>query len=72
MGPCMRSVAAYTFPPSLGFPGAAPGGWTMVLARCVKLVVAVDNADMSPDALKMENVVHIRSLSQNAGPKILE
>ncbi len=52
--------------------GAAPGGWTMLLARFAKLVIAVDNADMSPEALKMPNVVHLRSLSQNAGAQILE
>ena len=52
--------------------GAAPGGWTMLLARMMKRVIAVDKADMSPEALKMENVVHIRSLAQIAGPQILE
>lgn len=44
----------------------------MLLARMVKRVIAVDNADMSPDALKMDNVVHIRALAQTAGPQILE
>jgi 23S rRNA C2498 (ribose-2'-O)-methylase RlmM len=53
-------------------PGAAPGGWTMLLARSVKQVIAVDNANLAPEVLKMKNVLHIRSLSQNAGPKILE
>lgn len=50
--------------------GAAPGGWTMLLAERVGRVFAVDNADLASQAL-LPNVVHIRSLAQNAEPHIL-
>jgi tRNA(Ser,Leu) C12 N-acetylase TAN1/23S rRNA U2552 (ribose-2'-O)-methylase RlmE/FtsJ len=40
--------------------GAAPGGWTKVLARSAKKVVAVDPADLDPKVAGLPNVVHLR------------
>jgi tRNA(Ser,Leu) C12 N-acetylase TAN1/23S rRNA U2552 (ribose-2'-O)-methylase RlmE/FtsJ len=40
--------------------GAAPGGWTKVLAGSVKRVVAVDPAALESEVEKIPNVVHLR------------
>jgi len=40
--------------------GAAPGGWTKILAGLVKKVVAVDPADLDPEVASLPNVVHLR------------
>jgi 23S rRNA (cytidine2498-2'-O)-methyltransferase len=40
--------------------GAAPGGWTWLLAQCFEQVVAVDKAELAPSVLKMKNVRHLR------------
>jgi tRNA(Ser,Leu) C12 N-acetylase TAN1 len=40
--------------------GAAPGGWTKILASLAKKVVAVDPADLSPEVASLPNVVHLR------------
>ena len=40
--------------------GAAPGGWTKVLASSAKRVVAVDPAALSPEVERLPNVVHSR------------
>jgi len=40
--------------------GAAPGGWTKVLAGKARKVAAVDPAALEPEVEKMPNVVHLR------------
>ena len=40
--------------------GAAPGGWTKVLAGTARRVVAVDPAALEPEVEKLPNVVHLR------------
>lgn len=40
--------------------GAAPGGWTKVLAARVAEVVAVDPAELHESVTALENVVHLR------------
>ena len=50
--------------------GAAPGGWTAELARNMRLVVAVDPADLDPQVLGLRNVVHIKRKSEDAVEEI--
>jgi len=40
--------------------GAAPGGWTKVLAGLAGIVVAVDPADLDPSVEALSNVVHLK------------
>jgi len=40
--------------------GAAPGGWTRVLASLADNVVAVDPADLDPSVKTLPNVVHLK------------
>ena len=40
--------------------GAAPGGWTKVLANLGVKVIAVDNADIDKELLSNKNVIHIK------------
>ncbi len=40
--------------------GAAPGGWTKVLAGLADVVVAVDPADLDPSVEALPNVVHLK------------
>jgi 23S rRNA U2552 (ribose-2'-O)-methylase RlmE/FtsJ len=44
--------------------GAAPGGWTRVLAAIVSEVVAVDPADLDPRVAALPNVRHIRARAE--------
>ncbi|MDD6262891.1 MAG: SAM-dependent methyltransferase [Clostridiales bacterium] len=44
--------------------GAAPGGWTRVLAEKCFSVTAVDPAELSPDVLRLPGVTHFRGTSQ--------
>ncbi|MEA3400000.1 MAG: THUMP domain-containing protein [Armatimonadota bacterium] len=44
--------------------GAAPGGWTRVLAERVAEVVAVDPADLDKRVTGLANVTHIRSRAE--------
>lgn len=44
--------------------GAAPGGWTRVLAEHMAQVVAVDPADLDPRVLALSNVTHLRVRSE--------
>ncbi|MBR4941097.1 MAG: methyltransferase domain-containing protein [Clostridia bacterium] len=44
--------------------GAAPGGWTRVLAEKSFSVVAVDPALLSPEVAALKNVTHYRGTSQ--------
>ncbi|KAK2075730.1 hypothetical protein QBZ16_001471 [Prototheca wickerhamii] len=50
--------------------GSAPGGWSTVLSRYVDRVVAVDPAAMSPEALALPNLVHIRKKVEDALPDV--
>jgi 23S rRNA U2552 (ribose-2'-O)-methylase RlmE/FtsJ len=50
--------------------GAAPGGWTHQLARCMKTVIAIDPAELHPSVISLENVHHIKKKSQDAGEDI--
>jgi len=45
--------------------GAAPGGWTKVLAGIVREVVAVDPADLHPSVEEMPNVTHLRCRAED-------
>ncbi len=45
--------------------GAAPGGWTKVLAGMAKRVVAVDPADLHPSVEEMPNVTHRRCRAED-------
>lgn len=40
--------------------GAAPGGWTKVLAGLADTVIAVDPADLDPSVEALPNVVHLK------------
>lgn len=51
--------------------GAAPGGWTQVLAETMDTVVAIDPAVLHADVLALTNVVHIRQQSQAATEEII-
>jgi 23S rRNA (cytidine2498-2'-O)-methyltransferase len=51
--------------------GAAPGGWTAVLAETMDTVVAVDPAALHADVLALPNVVHIKAQSQAATEDII-
>ncbi|KAL4532313.1 hypothetical protein Ndes2526B_g08218 [Nannochloris sp. 'desiccata'] len=51
--------------------GAAPGGWTQVLAETMDTVVAIDPAALHADVLALTNVVHIRQQSQAATEEII-
>lgn len=51
--------------------GAAPGGWTVQLAKHFKLAIAVDPADMHPSALALSNVVHVQCMSQDAKAEVM-
>ena len=44
--------------------GAAPGGWTRVLAQKGLSVVAVDPANLAPEVLALKNVSHFKGTSQ--------
>jgi 23S rRNA (cytidine2498-2'-O)-methyltransferase len=45
--------------------GAAPGGWTKVLAGMARRVVAVDPADLHPSVEEMSNVTHLRCRAED-------
>jgi 23S rRNA (cytidine2498-2'-O)-methyltransferase len=45
--------------------GAAPGGWTKVLAGMARKVVAVDPADLHPSVEEMPNVTHLRCRAED-------
>jgi len=40
--------------------GAAPGGWTKVLAGLADTVIAVDPADLDPSVKALPNVIHLK------------
>lgn len=44
--------------------GAAPGGWTRILAESGYQVVAVDPAELDPSVLRLRGVVHHRAMTQ--------
>jgi tRNA(Ser,Leu) C12 N-acetylase TAN1/23S rRNA U2552 (ribose-2'-O)-methylase RlmE/FtsJ len=44
--------------------GAAPGGWTKVLAEHMAEVVAVDPGELDPRVTELPNVVHLRMRSE--------
>ncbi|MFB3880532.1 MAG: SAM-dependent methyltransferase [Armatimonadota bacterium] len=46
--------------------GAAPGGWTGVLARMAAEVVAVDPAELDPKVAALGNVRHLRRRAEDA------
>lgn len=45
--------------------GAAPGGWTRVLAGLAGSVVAVDPADLDPSVAGLPNVVHLKCKAED-------
>ena len=45
--------------------GASPGGWTHLLAKMGKFVVAVDPAELDSRIYKLSNVKHIKMVSQD-------
>ncbi len=47
--------------------GAAPGGWTAVLATLASRVVAVDPAELDPRVARLPNVRHIRASADDIG-----
>ncbi|MFW5866448.1 MAG: SAM-dependent methyltransferase [Armatimonadota bacterium] len=49
--------------------GAAPGGWTRVLAGHVREVVAVDPADLDERVSELENVTHLRCRTEELEPE---
>ena len=52
--------------------GAAPGGWTQLLARSGRFVrvVAVEPGDLDAAISALPGVVHVRALAENAGPAV--
>ena len=51
--------------------GAAPGGWTRVLAETMAEVTAVDPADLDERVLALPNVRHLRLRAEELPPKEL-
>jgi len=51
--------------------GAAPGGWTKVLAGLVAEVVAVDPAELDPAVAALPNVRHLRCRTEAVDPQAL-
>jgi tRNA(Ser,Leu) C12 N-acetylase TAN1 len=49
--------------------GAAPGGWTRVLAEHMGEVVAVDPADLDERVSGLENVTHLRCRTEELDPQ---
>lgn len=49
--------------------GAAPGGWTRVLAEHVGEVVSVDPADLDERVTELENVTHLRCRAEELEPE---
>lgn len=49
--------------------GAAPGGWTRVLARHLREVVAVDPADLDERVAELNNVTHLRCRTEELAPE---
>ncbi len=49
--------------------GAAPGGWSRVLAEHVGEVVAVDPGDLDERALELEEVTHLRCRAEELDPE---
>lgn len=45
--------------------GAAPGGWTQILAKTMKLVIAIDPAELHESLQSLDNIRHIRKMSQD-------
>ncbi|MFQ6105459.1 MAG: SAM-dependent methyltransferase [Candidatus Hydrothermarchaeaceae archaeon] len=45
--------------------GAAPGGWSRVMAGCVKKVIAVDPGELDKRVEKIENVEHVKERGEN-------
>eukprot|EP00887_Chlorella_sp_A99_P004111 scaffold23.g4111.t1 len=68
-GKLTEALAAAGFAPSAASlavdVGAAPGGWTAVLAGRCGAVIAIDPADMDPRALR-PNVTHLRCKVEDA------
>lgn len=60
----VEAMEVLNFRPSLNLPvldlGAAPGGWTRVLAHHRYSVVAVDPAELDPSVLRLKGVTHHR------------
>lgn len=50
--------------------GAAPGGWTLQIAKFMHLVVAIDPAELHPEVDALPNVVHLQKKSQEAGDEL--
>ena len=50
--------------------GSAPGSWSVYLAEHVSRVIAVDRAQLMPEACK-PNILHVRQLAQEAVPEII-
>ncbi|HUS81366.1 MAG TPA: FtsJ-like methyltransferase family protein, partial [Armatimonadota bacterium] len=51
--------------------GAAPGGWTRVLAEAMAEVVAVDPAELDERVAGMANVTHLRCHTNELDPEAL-
>lgn len=45
--------------------GAAPGGWTRVMAGKLEKVIAVDRAKLDPEVMALPNVVYIKERAEN-------
>jgi len=52
--------------------GAAPGGWTKILAGLVDHVISVDPADLDPSVKSLPNITHLKckaeDIPRNIGP----
>jgi len=57
-GPTMRALDI----------GAAPGGWTKVLAERVGEVISVDPGDLDADVLALPNVRHLKQRAEDVDP----
>lgn len=51
--------------------GAAPGGWTWVVARCGAEIVAVDRAELAPEVAAMPGVRSVRGSAFGIAPEEL-
>ena len=52
--------------------GAAPGAWTALCAKQVKEVIAIDPAELDPEVVKLENVIHMQNKIEDCIPNLIE
>lgn len=67
-GKLAEAIVVSGFTPTSGIAidvGAAPGGWTQILAKKMKLVIAIDPAELHESLQSVENIRHVQKMSQD-------